>query len=258
MRRALERVIRRLARRDVIPHSQPGRGIGADGDGRSMAQDEPGLESEVMMLARSSLEDFISKLSAGTPTPGGGSAAALSGALAASLVQMVCELTLGREKYKAHDAAVSSIREKAGGLRRDLLALVDRDAAAYDEVIKAVRMPKESDEDLTARKDALSKANLFATETPMAVADACAALMTMAIDLAHKGHPNALSDVGTAALLAYAGLRGGAMNVRINLKGIADEAYAEKARERVQRLEVEGEKLREEALISVFSRPNLR
>jgi len=210
------------------------------------------------MLVKTTVEEFMAQLAAGTPTPGGGSAAALAGSLAAALVQMVCDLTLGRDKFKAHEEAVSAIRAKAEARRKDLLALVDRDAAAYDEVIRARRLPKGTDAERRSRDEALGRANLFATETPMAAADACAALMALAVELAHKGNPNALSDVGTAAMLAYAGLRGGAMNVRINLGGIGDEQRAAKARERVRRLEVEGEKLREEALVAVFSRSNLR
>ena len=210
------------------------------------------------MLAKMTLEEFTASLSAGTPTPGGGSAAALSGALSASLLQMVSDLTIGREPYKAHDASVRAIRQKAEGLRKDLLALVDRDAEAYDGVIRAIRLPKGSETEKEARAAALSRANLFATETPLAVADACAALMSMAVELAHKGNPNAVSDVGTAALLAYAGLRAGILNVRTNLKGIGDAEPAAKARDRVRRLEIDAERLREEALTAVLSRANLR
>ncbi len=210
------------------------------------------------MLTEQSVEEFTERLAAATPTPGGGSAAAAAGALAASLIVMVSDLTIGREKYKTHDAAVRGIRDRAAALRKDLLALVDRDAQAYDAVVGALRLPKGTGAERTARAEALSRANLFATETPMATADACAALMTMAIELAHKGNPNAVSDAGAAALLAYAGLRGGVMNVRINLKGMADEERAPKARERVRRLEVDAEKLREEALAAAFARINSR
>ncbi len=205
------------------------------------------------MLAKLSLEDFNAKLASGDPTPGGGSAAALAGALSASLIGMVCDLTLGREKYRAHEEVVRGIRQKTDGLRRDLLALVDKDASAYDDVIAAIRMPKGTDLEKEARSAAIARANLFATETPIATAEACVALLGLAHDLIGKGNPNALSDVGTAAMLAYAGLRGGSMNVRINLGGIKDTEQAAKARDRVQRLEVEGERLREEALRAIFS-----
>jgi formiminotetrahydrofolate cyclodeaminase len=143
-------------------------------------------------------------------------------------------------------------------MHRDLLALVDKDADAYDSVMAAIRMPKETEGEKATRKKAIGRANLFATETPMATAEGCVTLLRLVADLVERGNPNALSDVGTAAMLAYAGLRGGAMNVRINLGGIADASYAATARERVQRIEVEGEKLREEGLRAVFSKGSLQ
>ena len=205
------------------------------------------------MLAKTSLEEFTARLASGAPTPGGGSAAALAGALSASLIQMVCDLTLGRDKYREHEEPVRQIRQKAEALHRNLLALVDRDADAYDGVMAAIRMPKETEREKAARKEAMGRANLFATETPMATAEGCVTLLGLAGALVGRSNTNALSDAGTAAMLAYAGLRGGAMNVRINLSGIGDAGHAAKARERVQRIEVEGEKLREEILRAIFA-----
>jgi methenyltetrahydrofolate cyclohydrolase len=208
------------------------------------------------MLSRMTLEQFTEALAASTPTPGGGSASAQAGAMAAALVQMMCDLTIGREPYRAHDEAMRAIRARCEGLRRDLLALVDRDAQAYDEVVRALRMPKGTDTEKQTRSEALERANLFAIETPLATADACAALMAMAAELASKGNVNVVSDVGTAALLAYAGLRGGILTVRVNLKSVKDEARAAKLRERVRRLEVDSERLREQALTAVYVRTN--
>jgi formiminotetrahydrofolate cyclodeaminase len=227
-----------------------GRGAGAGGAGA-------GSEGDAM-LSTTGFDELTRRLAAATPTPGGGSASAAAGALSAALLTMVTDLTLGREAHRAHEAAVGAIRQRAEGLRKDLLALVDRDAEAYDGVVRALRLPKGSEAERRDRSEALARATLYATETPLAIADACAALLAMAIDLAYKGNPNAVSDVGVAALLAYSGLRGGILNVRANLKGIKDEAAAARARERVRRLEVEAEKRREEALGAVFSRLNGR
>ena len=210
------------------------------------------------MLTRMTLEAFTEALAAATPTPGGGSASAQAGSMAAALIQMMCDLTTGREDYRSEEEAVRAIRVRAEGLRRDLLALVDRDAQAYDEVVSALRLPKGTDAERRARSEALERANLFAIETPLATADACAALMGMASELASKGNVNVVSDVGTAALLAYAGLRGGILTVRVNLKGVKDETRATRLRERVRRLEVDSERLREEALTAVYVRTNGR
>ena len=210
------------------------------------------------MLSRMTLEQFTEALAAATPTPGGGSASAQAGAMAAALVQMTCDLTIGREAYRAHDEAVREIRARSEGLRRDLLVLVDRDAQAYDEVVRALRLPKATDAEKRARSEALARANLFAIETPLATADACAALLEMAAELASKGNVNVVSDVGTAALLAYAGLRGGILTIRVNLKGVVDGVRAGQLRERVRRLEVDSERLREAALTTAYVRSNGR
>ena len=196
------------------------------------------------MLAKLSLEEFIDRLAAGTPTPGGGSAAALAGCLAASLVQMVCDLTIGREAYRDHEPALVVIREKAQKERRELLALVDRDARAYDAVVAALRLPRATEAEKAARQDALSKASLLATETPLATAEACATVLEMTVELAAKGNRNAASDVGTAATLALAALLGAIQNVRINLGGIADAGRAAAAAERARALEGQGERLK--------------
>lgn len=208
------------------------------------------------MLTRLTLERFSEALSSATPTPGGGSAAALAGTTAASLVVMVCDLTIGREKYRVHEEALQAIRDRAAGLRKDLMVLVDRDAEAFDAVMAARRRPKGSDAEARDREAALAAATLFATEIPLATAEACSAVMQMAVETARKGNVNAASDAGAAALLAYAGLRAGVMNVRINLKGIEDPVRLARMRDRVRRLEVEAERQREEALAAVFTRIN--
>jgi glutamate formiminotransferase/formiminotetrahydrofolate cyclodeaminase len=149
---------------------------------------------------------------------------------------------------------MSRFRQRAEMLRRDLLALVDRDAAAYESVVTARRLPKGTGAEVQAREAALARANLFATETPLATAEGCATLMEIAVELARKGNINAASDAGSGALLAYAGLRAGVMNIRTNLPGIADPGRRAVILDRLSRLEVEGEKHREEALVAVYSR----
>jgi formiminotetrahydrofolate cyclodeaminase len=178
--------------------------------------------------------------------------------LSAALLQMVCDLTIGRPQYAAHDAALGEVRRKAEALRRDLLALVDRDAQAFDAVVAALRLPKGTEEEKRRRSEALSRANIFATETPMATADACAALLALAVEVSRKGNVNAASDAGTGGLLAYGGLRSAILNIRTNLKGIADEDRVRKIRDRVRRLEVDAEKHREEILVAALSRINGR
>jgi formiminotetrahydrofolate cyclodeaminase len=191
------------------------------------------------VLTQLSVEQFVERLAAATPTPGGGSAAALSGGLAAALVQMVCDLTIGKEGYQQHEPLLSPMRTQAEALRRELLALADRDAAAYDRVIAALRLPKATEAEKAERKLALGRANLEATEVPLASAEACVRVLRLCAELLPRGNRNALSDVGTAAALAAAGLRGALMNVRINLGGLPDADRAAGIRARAEAIEKE-------------------
>lgn len=192
------------------------------------------------LLRDLTISAFLERLAAGTPTPGGGSAAALGGALGGALMQMVCRLTIGRDEARPHEAALGAMLGQAADLESRLRDLVDEDARAYDEVMQALRMPKSTDAEKTVRKAALRRANAAATDTPLRTAEACHALLGLAAELAGIGNRNALSDIGTAAQLVQAGLRGAVMNVRINLPGLGDPAQADQFEARVRTLEEEG------------------
>jgi methenyltetrahydrofolate cyclohydrolase len=195
------------------------------------------------MLVDLKVKEFADRLAAGLPTPGGGSASALAGCLAASLGAMVCELTLGKSKYEAVRSDMERARDALAGMRKDLLALVDRDSDAYDEVARALKLPKESPEEKSARQAALGKANQFATEIPVKTAETCLAVLQQLKITAEKGNANAVSDAGVAAHLAHTGLAGAALNVRINLPGIPERAQALQIEQRVARMEAEGKEL---------------
>lgn len=192
------------------------------------------------LLRELTLAGFLERLAAGTPTPGGGSAAALGGALGGALLQMVCRLTIGRDEARPHEAALGALLGQAADLENRLLDLVDEDAAAYDEVMQALRLPKGTEDEKAARRMALRRANLAATDSPLRAAEACHALLGLAAELAATGNRNALSDIGSAAQLAQAGLRGAVMNVRINLPGLGDPAQAQQFETRAGTLEEEG------------------
>ena len=195
------------------------------------------------MLMDLKVKEFADRLAAGVPTPGGGSASALAGCLAAALGSMVCDLTLGRPKYEAVRPEMEKAREALSGMRKDLQALVDRDAEAYDEVARAMKLPRETPEEKAARQEALGKANQFATEIPVKTAETCLAVLEQVRIVAEKGNPNAVSDAGVAAHLAHTGLAGAALNVRINLPGIPDRGQAARIEERLSRMEVGAERL---------------
>src|SRR5262245_31663062 len=206
------------------------------------------------MLVDLKVSEFVDRLGAGTPTPGGGSAAAMAGTLAAALGGMVCELTLGKPKFESVRPEVEKAKQTLSGLRKDLLALIDRDAEAYDEVSKALKLPKETPAEKAARQQSLGKASQFATEIPVKTAETCLAVLEQVKRVAQIGNPNAASDAGVAAHLAHTGVAGAVLNVRINLSGIPDKDLAGRMEARVARLEQEAARVLSETQAAVSAR----
>lgn len=207
-----------------------------------------------MQFEKLSFEDLAAALASDAPTPGGGTAAALAGAMGAALAEMVAGLTLSKEKYAdAHDA----VRPIAGAARRtraELLRLADKDSESYDRVLAARRMPKGSDEEREERSRRISDANRHAAEVPMQTAREAARLLDAIPTLAVKGNPNAASDAGAAALLLSAAVEGALLNVAINLEGAADPAFAEQLRSESSRLGLEAAATRDDVLALVRAR----
>lgn len=174
-------------------------------------------------LTEISVRELVARLASGAPVPGGGSASALAGALAAALVHMVVELTAGRSEASEHEAALADIRVAAASLRSELTRLVDADAAAYASVIAARRLPRGSDLERDARRVQLEAAIREATRAPLATARCASDVLELAARLAPIGNRNAISDVGVAALLAAGAIRGAILNVRINLPYVAND-----------------------------------
>ncbi|HVA91893.1 MAG TPA: cyclodeaminase/cyclohydrolase family protein, partial [Chloroflexota bacterium] len=165
-------------------------------------------------------------LAADTPTPGGGSAAALMVATGAALVEMVCGLTLGNEKFRDVEPLMAQSREKARGLRANADALRLDDSLAYDAVMAAYRLPKSTAEEKEARTAAVQEALRGATEVPLRSVVAGVEVLDLAASIVESVNPNAISDVGAGALAARAGAEASALNVRINLLSIKDPTYA--------------------------------
>lgn len=177
---------------------------------------------------------FLEKLSSDTPTPGGGSASALAGALSASLVEMVAGLSKRKGKLKPHE--VKEIKRKASLIRGRLLRAVKEDAESYEEVIKAFRLPKDSEKQQSYRREKIQKAYQKATVIPRCVCENALKLMEYYRILALKGNPNALSDVRVAGFLAEAALKGGLINIEINLGPITDKTFVRKMRSLMRKI----------------------
>jgi len=179
------------------------------------------------MMVEESVQEFIQKLASGAPTPGGGSAAALGGTMAAALAEMVCNLTIGKEKYENVQEKVKEEREKLASSRKRLMEIVDEDAAAFDEVMKAFKMPKGDDDEKEKRALAIQEAFKLAASVPMETAEKCMEVLERAVVVAEIGNKNSITDAGSSTLLAHASLNAALLNVRINLSGIKDGKFVE-------------------------------
>lgn len=177
------------------------------------------------MIQEQTVHQFLDDLAGGSATPGGGSAAAVSGAMGAALISMVCNLTIGRKKYADVESEMRAILEKSEALRASLTQMVTADADAYTKVMAAFRLPRETDEEKAARAEAIQAATKEATLVPLAAARACAQVMALGKPVVEMGNSNAASDAGVGALLARSGLKGAALNVLINLGSLADKAF---------------------------------
>ena len=172
------------------------------------------------------LKRFLEKLSSSTPTPGGGSASALAGALSASLVSMTAGLSLKKGKLRKEE--VERIRKEALAIQKRLLRAVDEDAKSYEAVLKAFRLTKNTEKERLVRTKAIQKAYQKATITPQLVTRKSIQLMEYSKVLILKGNPNAVSDAGVAAFLADAAFGGGLLNIGVNLDSMTDRTFVKK------------------------------
>jgi len=202
-----------------------------------------------------SVQELLERLGSSDPVPGGGSASALAAAMGAALVAMVAELTIGRAEYAEHEETVRHLRFDALERRAELVSLAQEDAAAYDAVVRARRMPRDTEAQKAARSEALGKAMVDAARAPLRAAVVASEVLDLAERIAPIGNRNAVSDAGVAALLAAAGLRGALLNVRINLPYLpADEPMRTSAPAEIARLEALAEKGEQAALAAVDAR----
>ena len=202
-----------------------------------------------------SVQELLERLGSSDPVPGGGSASALAAAMGAALVAMVAELTIGRAEYAEHEETIRHLRFDAIERRAELVALAQEDATAYDAVVQARRMAKDTEEEKAARSQALGKAMVAAARAPLRAAVVAAEVLDLAERMAPIGNRKAVSDAGVAALLAAAGLRGALLNVRINLPYLpAGEPMRTSAPPEIARLETLAENGQQAALSAVDAR----
>jgi len=177
------------------------------------------------MATRKTLSAFLDELASSSPAPGGGSVAALAGALGAGLTAMVCNLTIGKKKYADVEGDMKSILVQAEGLRAQFTDLIDQDTEAFNKVMEAFGLPKETEPQKALRAAAIREATKEATMVPLEVMKHCIDALALTARVADQGNPNAVSDVGTSALMLHAACSAAALNVRINLKGLQDPEF---------------------------------
>lgn len=217
------------------------------------------LEQRLMETMRAAPADvqptdepsFLDQLASGNPTPGGGSAAANAAASGAALVAMVARLTVSKKKFEAVKAQMWSLIERAEALRSELTLAIAEDAAAFEAVMAAFRLPKETEEEQTARRQAVQTATIQAAEVPLAVAGKSLEVMGMALQAAQEGNPNAITDAGTGCTLAKAALTSACYNVRTNVLSLDDQTEVDRLLAAVRELESRAETINQ-ALRSVL------
>lgn len=177
------------------------------------------------MLTEKTVLKFLDELSSNSPAPGGGSVAALAGALGAALTSMVCNLTVGKKKYADVENEMKRIVVQSEELRKTFTRLIDQDTDAFNKVMEAFSLPKETDSQKALRGAAIQGATKEATLIPLGVMKHVVDALALTKIVAEKGNANSISDAGVSALMLYAAAEGAALNVRINLSGITDQEF---------------------------------
>jgi formiminotetrahydrofolate cyclodeaminase len=188
------------------------------------------------LITELSVETFLDDLASAAPTPGGGSAAAIIGAMGAALLSMVCNVTLGKKGQEAVGADMTAVRDESERLRAQLTAMVAADIAAFGGLMAAYRLPKTNDEEKSRRAEAIQANLRAATETPLACARACAQVVVLARRAAEKGFAGVVSDAGVGVLAANSALRSAALNVYINAPSLMDRSFATAATAEIETL----------------------
>jgi formiminotetrahydrofolate cyclodeaminase len=184
----------------------------------------------MIKLVKQNIAMFLDELASSSPAPGGGSVAALAGAMGAALSSMVCNLTKGKQGYETVQDEIHEILKKSERLREDLTELIDRDTEAFNEVMTALKMPKDTEEQKAQRKIVIQTAFKHAAEVPLETARKSLQVLDVAYIVAQKGNTNSISDAAVSALMAQSAAQAAILNVRINLGSIKDNQFVQKVR----------------------------
>ncbi len=178
------------------------------------------------MNTSNTIKSYLDELSSNSPTPGGGNVSAFCGALACSLGLMVCNLTIGKKKYAETENEMKEISIELEGFKNDFLKLADEDNKAFEQVMEAFRLPKETEDEKKTRSDRIESATIQAAAVPSRVIETCRTVIPFIKTIASKGNQNSLSDTGVAATLLKTSAEGAYQNVMINCSSLSNKTYA--------------------------------
>lgn len=188
------------------------------------------------MIAQQPIEEFLARLASADPTPGGGSAAAVMGAMGAALVSMVCNVSIGKKGYEYVEAEMRTVHAEAEKLRLLLTGMIAEDVAAFDSLMQAYKLAKNNDAEKAVRGEAIQAGLRRATEAPLDCARRCSEVIALARRAGDHGYRGVISDAGVGVLAAFAALRSAALNVYINAPLLKDRQYAEQSLAEIDRL----------------------
>jgi formiminotetrahydrofolate cyclodeaminase len=179
------------------------------------------------MLTSKTVQEFLDETASNSPAPGGGSVSALAAALGMALTSMVCRLTIGKKKYAEVQEEMDEILRKSEDIRTRCTAIIEEDTLAFNKVMAAYGLPKNSEDEKIKRNTAIQEATKAATLVPWKLMQLCEEGMKLTQRVAEKGNVNSISDAGVAALMLHAACAGAELNVKINLKSIAERSFVE-------------------------------
>ncbi len=200
------------------------------------------------MLSEMRLSEFVDELASSSPAPGGGSVAAVSGALGSALVSMVCRLTIGKKGYELVQDDMQKVMNQSDDLHKNLVVLIDQDTDAFNRLMAAFKLPKGNEAEAVQRSKIIQAAYMKAVDIPLTIAENCLMVLQLTDQIKNKGNKNAISDIGVAAQSSYAGLESALMNVSINLGSIKDQEYNTACSLKIQKLREEGLELNTQIL----------
>ena len=200
---------------------------------------------------------FLDELASGSPTPGGGSAAAFAGAQAAALASMVARLTIGKKKYSEVEFEMRQVLEASEKCRKKLTEIIAEDSQAFESLMTVMKLPKSSPEEVDFRDNALYSASMKAAVTPLRTAEFSLKILNLLVKLAEKGNQNAISDAGTGGALAMAAIAGAGANIRINLSSFPEDKSAKSLIDQIVEIEIEATSLYKKIKKALFDRAKI-